>query len=839
MSQGRSRSSQELDQFQSPTEAEPAAAAPAGAAEEEEPLEPLAPEAEEAAWPPAPREELPSAGAQSPVPGPVSPPGCSQAVLDLAWLISCVTVRQVLLETQGCGQQPQEQRQQEGREDAAVAGTGRAEREESPVPAPHSPPGTSQAVLDLAWLISCVTVRQVLLETQGCGQQPQEQRQQEGREDAAVAGTGRAEREESPVPAPHSPPGTSQDVLDLAWLISCVTVRQVLLETQGCGQQPQEQRQQEGREDAAVAGTGRAEREESPVPAPHSPPGTSQAVLDLAWLISCVTVRQVLLETQGCGQQPQEQRQQEGREDAAVAGTGRAEREESPVPAPHSPPGTSQAVLDLAWLISCVTVRQVLLETQGCGQQPQEQRQQEGREDAAVAGTGRAEREESPVPAPHSPPGTRCAQLGFPAPREQPEWAVAEVSQEGSQESSASESDWDASSEEEGEETEAELSEWTDSSLEEVSQDDNLSSGTWDFLRAAVGQVKEEERQPSLPPEGPSTASPVGTEVAAEAGPALTSASPSLQSPTEAEPAAAAPAGAAEEGELPELLRSQGEDLGDQELLPGEDDGSNEETKFWQFLDDLEPFLVGDPELSQQVSDCGCCIAEDLPHREVTSYHQLSGWEEYLDQELSQGEASNSQDASVWEDYIEQVLPGGDVIRRAELSNGEDYVGQDLSQGEVDIGQDVSRGNGSRPSGHSSWENESDMGLTQETCEDETEHGIGTKPLAPEDDEWDKVSILELLPEEDKDRAWKGFGAAGLPVPFPREAWAECPAQKPRSRGPGPAPHSPPSPWPELAAQALRGQPAAPRKRPSRFRRALRALRGLFRCPCLSPRPEE
>ncbi|KAM4905896.1 variable charge X-linked protein 3B [Sylvia borin] len=61
-----------------------------------------------------------------------------------------------------------------------------------------------------------------------------------------------------------------------------------------------------------------------------------------------------------------------------------------------------------------------------------------------------------------------------------------------------------------------------------------------------------------------------------------------------------------------------------------------------------------------------------------------------------------------------------------------------------------------------------------------------------------------------------------------------------REGSPLPAPHSPPSPRPaQLGAQALRGQPAAPRKRPSRFRRALRALRGLFRCPCLRPRPEE
>ncbi|RMC06116.1 hypothetical protein DUI87_15546 [Hirundo rustica rustica] len=61
-----------------------------------------------------------------------------------------------------------------------------------------------------------------------------------------------------------------------------------------------------------------------------------------------------------------------------------------------------------------------------------------------------------------------------------------------------------------------------------------------------------------------------------------------------------------------------------------------------------------------------------------------------------------------------------------------------------------------------------------------------------------------------------------------------------REESPVPAPHGPPSPRPDpLGAQALRGQPPAPRKRPSRFRRALRALRALFRASCMRPRPEE
>ncbi|XP_068034845.1 histone-lysine N-methyltransferase SETD1B-like [Anomalospiza imberbis] len=292
------------------------------------------------------------------------------------------------------------------------------------------------------------------------------------------------------------------------------------------------------------------------------------------------------------------------------------------------------------------------------------------------------------------------------------------------------------------------------------------------------------------------------------------------QSPTEAEPAAAAPSGAAEEA-------AAGSVLGVQEKT----DDSDEEMKSWQFLDDLEPFLVGDPELSPDSCHCEHCMGEDLPHgegEEGMSYQQLSDPEEYSEQDLSQGEDSSSQDPSDWDECNEQMLCGGDVFSCAEHSDWEESDGQNVS-GE----------NGRTPSGHSNWENDSDPGLLQENW---PEQGISTKPLCPEDDEWDDdVSLLELPPEPDKDpKREVSLGADGLPVPVPREAWVECPAQEPCSQGPAPAPHSPPSPWPaRLGAQALHGQPAAPRKRPSRFRRALRALRGLFHCPCLRPQPEE
>nr|XP_030141376.1 uncharacterized protein LOC115497339 [Taeniopygia guttata] len=820
MSQRGARSSQELYQGQSPTEAEPAAAAWAGAAEEEEkPPEPLVPEAEKAVEPPALREGLPSAGTQSPVPAPRSPPGCSQALLDLAWSISCDILSQALLHIQECREQLAEQRRLGGTEDPAVAARGTAEREESPVPDPRSPPGCSQALLDLAWSISCEVLSQALLHIQERREQQEEQRHLGETEDPAVAAKGTAEREESPVPAPRRPPGCSQALLDLAWSISCDILSQALLHIQGCRQQLEEQRRLGETEDPAVAARCTAEREESTVRDPRSPPGCSQALLELAWSISCEVLSHALLHIQECREQQEEQRCLGETEDPAVAAKGTAEREESLVPDPRRPPGCSQALLNLAWSISCDVLSQALLHIQECREQQEEQRCLGETEDPAVAARGTAEREESPVPAPYSPPGPSSALLGVPVPREEPGWAVAaltgSVLAQDSLETLAWDSDWSSDSEDEEEEVEPELSQGTDSLVQELSQEDDVNPSSGE---KPVDPVKEGDTQPS-PPEGPSSSSPVGTEVAAEAAPALPGTSPAPGSPMEAKLAAAAPAGAAEEaaaGSVPAVRERM--------------DDSDEENKFWTFLDDLEPFLVGDPELFQEASYCEECAEEDLPHGEcekVMSSHQLSDREEYLEQDLSQGEVSSLQDPSDWDEHTEQILSREDVISCVELSDWEEYVGQN-----------VSRGNGSRPSGHSSWENDSDTGLMQENW---PEHVILAKPLCPEDDEWDDgVSLLELPPEDNNDQKLKVFGADWLPVPFPREVWVECPAQEPCSQGPAPAPHSSPSPWPaRLGAQALRGQPAAPRKRPSRFRRVLQALRGLFRWPRLRPRPEE
>ncbi|KAM7033311.1 uncharacterized protein M8220_012335 [Acridotheres tristis] len=181
-----------------------------------------------------------------------------------------------------------------------------------------------------------------------------------------------------------------------------------------------------------------------------------------------------------------------------------------------------------------------------------------------------------------------------------------------------------------------------------------------------------------------------------------------VQNSMEAEPAAAAPSGAAEEAAA-----------GSGQAVEQTTDDSDEEMKFLQFLDDLEPSL---------------------------------------------------------EEPVGQIVTGGD---------------------------------GSTTSGHSNLEDNNDQEPVQENWGDNIKPSMETKLFCPEDDKLDDVSVLEL-PPEDKDQKRKAFAADGLPVPVPREAWVEEPAL----------------------------EPSVPRKHRSRFRRALRALRGLFRCPCLRPRAQ-
>ncbi|XP_031974102.1 otolith matrix protein OMM-64-like [Corvus moneduloides] len=206
----------------------------------------------------------------------------------------------------------------------------------------------------------------------------------------------------------------------------------------------------------------------------------------------------------------------------------------------------------------------------------------------------------------------------------------------------------------------------------------------------------------------------------------------------------------------------------------------------------------------EEISDCDrawdSCSDTDLSQGEYDTDTELSPEEEDGDEDLSQFGVTFSP-----EDRGSSPEMEGDVVPKPYFTPESDTCSRwvpviydplktPLSP-EVSLGQDVTPGNGHRPSVHSSWENDSDQELAQEPWEVGTESGSCVKPLAPEEDEWDELSVLELPLEEDKEQKQRAFAADGLPVPVPREAWAE---------GPAPEPCSLPSPSPaRLGAQAL------------------------------------
>lgn len=118
------------------------------------------------------------------------------------------------------------------------------------------------------------------------------------------------------------------------------------------------------------------------------------------------------------------------------------------------------------------------------------------------------------------------------------------------------------------------------------------------------------------------------------------------------------------------------------------------------------------------------------------------------------------------------------------------------------MGTDPPKGNGNPPYVQLSWEDDSDQELKQDNRQSVTNHSIGVKPLLQEEDEWDEVSVLELL-EEPRQPVLGGCAGARFPVPLPGKAGLE-----PQESEPCPqallCALSPPVP-----AQALRGYKAS------------------------------
>ncbi|XP_027743208.1 uncharacterized protein LOC114059212 isoform X2 [Empidonax traillii] len=159
-------------------------------------------------------------------------------------------------------------------------------------------------------------------------------------------------------------------------------------------------------------------------------------------------------------------------------------------------------------------------------------------------------------------------------------------------------------------------------------------------------------------------------------------------------------------------------------------------------------------------------------------------WKYSLDQEMSQWKEEELSQADP-EDDSDKVLCQWEDSTDQELSWCKVRGNPELSQGEVSEDIELSEEGDAR-----------DQELSQENCEDITIYTIWVNPKYP-----------ELLRH---------------PHPAPQE-WAlaaSCPVCGEQ--------------MPEAGAESQ-----VPRKRPSRCRRVLRALRRLLRIPCLAGRPED
>lgn len=176
-------------------------------------------------------------------------------------------------------------------------------------------------------------------------------------------------------------------------------------------------------------------------------------------------------------------------------------------------------------------------------------------------------------------------------------------------------------------------------------------------------------------------------------------------------------------------------------------------------------------------------------------------------------------------DYNTQTEPSHEYQDEAEPELSQDYSSlDDCSEPELSDGE------------LSDWDSSSQDSSVEEgnSSRDISIFTFGVTPSQPEDNPWDKLTILELYEDEGRAQSL----ADGLPVPVPREAWVE--GQAPESfsaslpslhsqdsmaqQEPEAGPQSPSAPQP--AVQALRQPLAVLRKWRGRLRRAL------FRCPC-------
>nr|XP_030139774.3 uncharacterized protein LOC115497075 [Taeniopygia guttata] len=264
---------------------------------------------------------------------------------------------------------------------------------------------------------------------------------------------------------------------------------------------------------------------------------------------------------------------------------------------------------------------------------------------------------------------------------------------------------------------------------------------------------------------------------------------------------------------------------------------NSREPDFYRVIDSSDNELLQGPDAR----------AQELPQWPDIEDQKLSRRQEHVSsQELSQWRKDIAVQASPTEQNIDWEMLG-EVLQEVQALKLELLALQQVLAGDesVDTAKNEESSVLSPHSTPSLWPAQ----LSSQAPREQQEEGAASASvravqesedgtLTGEDKDWEDDIDSELSQWENKEQAEVSHREMNNSQEVSQGQ--ECPEQEPCSQGPAPAPHSPPSPWPaRLGAQALRGQPAAPGKRPSRFRRALRALRGLFCCSCLRPRTEE
>ncbi|XP_039245461.1 LOW QUALITY PROTEIN: muscle M-line assembly protein unc-89-like [Pipra filicauda] len=431
--------------------------------------------------------------------------------------------------------------------------------------------------------------------------EPEEQRDLEQTRNAEMQETVRAPESESPVSASHSPSEGSEALLDTKQSITWEIMRKVEPVIEGSSQELEEQRELEQTTATEMVPLLTAERTESPVPAPQSPPDSTQDLLDMVFCL----FREIMRKAErvlSCW--PEEQRVPE-QSTATKMITIPAERTESPVPAPHSPSEGSKALLDTDQSITREILSEPELEIQGSGQELEEQRNLEQTMDTDTVTTVPAERTESPVPAPQSP----CSPSS-PSPSQVKAQALSEQ--------------------------------------EEGAGGDSVLA------------VQDTDEGP-FPGEG------IGWKYYADQD------------------------------------ISQWGDEGDQELSQ---------------------------ETSTHTKKCpgGDCTEQELSPGEVKSYQELSDWEEHSEEEEPQGEVKSYQDVSDWEENIKEEQSQGEESR-GQVSDWEEYGEEELSHGAKSY-QEVSDWEDYTPSWLSRWEDDSDRELALADGEHMSVPSLGSSPCS-------------------------------------------------------------------------------------------------------------